>query len=97
MQQNVVAPVAVTMPIGCPSMAVQLPPCGGTRTVALAELMLGFPLSAMHLPEAAVATSVWQLGVDAASEYNVHWTEQVSPVDAPQVHAEQSRVSFVPE
>lgn len=68
MQQNVVPPVGVTLPVGVPSMAVQLPPFGGTVTDALAEVTLGFPEKATHCPELAERSFVWQLGGDAPSE-----------------------------
>src|ERR1700722_11306434 len=97
MQQNVVAPEGATVPVGVPSIAVHVPPLGGTVMVAFAEVMLGFPEMARNCSESRVKICVSQLGGGVRWDYGLYCTVHLAPVDGPQVHAVQLRVSVVPE
>ena len=67
MQQNVVGTVGVTVPLGVPSTGVHIPPFGGVVTLALADVTFGLPAKAVHAPDVAASTWVWQLGGDEPS------------------------------
>jgi hypothetical protein len=97
MQQNVVPPVGVTVPVGCPLIGVQLPPLGGDVTDALAEVMLGFIEKAAHVPDVITSSCVSHFGGNVLSLYRVQVTVHESPMAGPHEQGVQLRVSLVPE
>ena len=61
MQQNVVASVAVAMPVGCPPLDGQVPPVGCCVIAALRPTTAGFAVRFAQPPAGKLTTDVVQV------------------------------------
>jgi hypothetical protein len=91
-QQNVVGMTGVTVPVGWPPLAAQLPPVGGVMT-ADRPITPGLLVRLPQLPASKVASGVLHT-LGARSLYTVIDTLQLLPAGVPHWHGVQPRVSI---